>query len=184
MAETLDALMARFDRPHRHAKAIVWAHNSHLGDARATAMGARGNLNLGQLVRERHGRDATLIGFTTSRGTVTAASDWGSPAERKRVRPALSGSYEAMFHETGVPAFVLALRDPAVADALAGPWLERAIGVLYLPRTERASHYFRAALPEQFDAVIHIDETRALAPLERTAGWEAGEAPETYPWAV
>jgi erythromycin esterase-like protein len=184
MAEMLDALVARFDRPHRRAKAIVWAHNSHLGDARATAMGARGELNLGQLVRERRSRDATLVGFTTSHGTVTAASDWGGPAERKRVRPALSGSYEAVFHETGVPAFVLALREAAVADALAGPRLERAIGVLYLPRTERASHYFRAALPEQFDAVIHIDETCALAPLERTAGWEAGEAPETYPWAV
>lgn len=89
-----------------------------------------------------------------------------------------------MFHETGPSAFVLALRKPAVADALAGPRLERAIGVIYLPRTERASHYFRAALPEQFDAVIHIDETRAVAPLERTAGWEAGEVPETYPWAV
>jgi erythromycin esterase-like protein len=184
MAETLEALVARFDQPRRRAKAIVWAHNSHLGDARATAMGARGELNLGQLVRERHGRDATLIGFTTSHGTVTAASDWGGPAERKRVRPALPGSYEAVLHETGLPAFVLALRERAVADALAGPRLERAIGVIYLPRTERASHYFHAALPQQFDAVIHIDETRALAPLERTAGWEAGEAPETYPWAV
>ena len=89
-----------------------------------------------------------------------------------------------MFHETGPSAFVLALRKPAVADALAGPRLERAIGVIYLPRTERASHYFRAALPEQFDAVIHLDETRAVAPLERTARWEAGEVPETYPWAV
>ena len=184
MAETLDALVARFDRPHRRAKAIVWAHNSHLGDARATAMGARGELNLGQLVRERHGHAATLVGFTTSHGTVTAASDWGGPAERKRVRPALPGSYEAVFHETGPSAFVLALRKPTVADALAGPRLERAIGVIYLPRTERASHYFRAVLPEQFDAVILIDETRAVAPLERSAGWEAGEVPETYPWAV
>jgi erythromycin esterase-like protein len=184
MAETLEALVARFDRPQRRAKAIVWAHNSHLGDARATAMGARGELNLGQLVRERHGRDATLVGFTTSHGTVTAASDWGGPAERKRVRPALPGSYEAVFHEAELPAFVLALREPVLAEALAGPRLERAIGVIYLPRTERVSHYFRAALPEQFDAVIHIDETRALAPLERTAGWEAGEPPETYPWAV
>jgi erythromycin esterase-like protein len=184
MAETLENLVARLDRPHQRAKAIVWAHNSHLGDARATAMGERGELNLGQLVRERHGRDATLVGFTTSQGTVTAASDWGGPAERKRVRPALPGSYEAVFHESGLPAFLLALRERAVAEALAGPRIERAIGVIYLPQTERASHYFRAALPEQFDAVIHIDETRATAPLERTAGWEAGEAPETYPWAV
>ena len=184
MAETLDALVARFDRPHRRAKAIVWAHNSHLGDARATAMGARGELNLGQLVRERYRHDVTLVGFTTSHGTVTAASDWGGSAERKRVRPALAGSYESVFHETGIPAFVLALREPAPANALAAPRLERAIGVIYLPRTERASHYFRAVLPDQFDAVIHINDTRAVAPLERTAGWEAGEVPETYPWAV
>jgi len=184
MVETLDALAAHFDRPGQRSKAVVWAHNSHLGDARATSMGAAGELNVGQLVRERWSGEAVLVGFTTYHGSVTAASDWGAPAERKRVRPGLPGSYEAVFHEVGIPRFVLSLRDPAVAEVLRGPRLERAIGVIYLPRTERASHYFNARLPEQFDAVIHIDETRAVAPLERTAGWEAGEAPETYPWAV
>jgi erythromycin esterase-like protein len=184
MAETLEALLGYFDRPGTRAKAVVWAHNSHLGDARATSMATRGELNLGQLVRERHGREVVAIGFTTDHGTVTAASDWGAPAERKRVRPALAGSYEAVFHEVGEPAFFLPLRGREVSAALAGPRLERAIGVIYLPRTERVSHYFEARLPEQFDAVIHVDETSAVVPFERTAGWEAGELPETYPWAV
>jgi erythromycin esterase-like protein len=186
MAETLDGLLAYFDRRGPLAKAVVWAHNSHLGDARATSMAERGELNLGQLVRERYGRDSVTIGFTTYEGTVTAASDWGAPAEQKRVRPALPGTYEALFHESGADRFLLRLGNGAgaVVDALAGPRLERAIGVIYLPRTERLSHYFEARLPEQFDAVIHIDRTRAVVPLERTVGWDAGELPETYPWAV
>jgi erythromycin esterase-like protein len=184
MAETLDALLDYFDRPGARAKAVVWAHNSHLGDARATSMAARGELNLGQLVRERYGRQAVAIGFTTYQGTVTAASDWGAPAERKRVRPALPGSYEAVFHAIGEPRFLLPLGAADVAAAVAGPRLERAIGVIYRPGTERVSHYFHARLPQQFDAVIHLDETRAVVPLERTAGWEAGDLPETYPWAV
>jgi erythromycin esterase-like protein len=186
MAETLDGLLAYFNRPGSPAKAVVWAHNSHLGDARATSMAERGELNLGQLVRERYGRDSVAIGFTTYQGTVTAASDWGAPAEQKRVRPALPGSYEALFHQTGGDGFLLRLGQGAgaIVNALAGPRLERAIGVIYLPRTERVSHYFEARLPDQFDAVIHIDETRAVVPLERTSGWEAGELPDTYPWAV
>jgi erythromycin esterase-like protein len=186
MAETLDSLLAYFTRPASPAKAVVWAHNSHLGDARATSMAQRGELNLGQLVRERYGRDAVAIGFTTYQGTVTAASDWGAPAERKRVRAALAGSYEALFHETDEARFLLRFgqRGGAVGKALATPRLERAIGVIYLPRTERMSHYFEARLPDQFDAIIHIDETRAVVPLERTAGWDTGELPETYPWAV
>jgi erythromycin esterase-like protein len=183
MAETLDALVAHLDR-HRqggYAKVVVWAHNSHLGDARATEMGDAGELNVGQLVRERYGRDAVLIGFSTYSGTVTAASDWGEPAERKRVRPALAGSYEALFHDTGLPRFLLLLRDSSVAADLGEARLERAIGVIYRPETERWSHYFHARLPDQFDAVLHFDETRAVEPLERTAGWERGEAPETFP---
>ena len=185
MAETLAALVRHLERQGGRAKVAVWAHNSHLGDARATDMGRRGELNLGQLVRERHGQDAVLVGFTTHRGTVTAASDWGSPAERKRVRPALADSYEALFHAARPAPFLLTWRDgDAVATALREPRLERAIGVIYRPETERMSHYFGARLPDQFDAVLHFDETRAVEPLEYTAEWEAGEVPETFPFAV
>jgi erythromycin esterase-like protein len=184
MAETLDALVAHLDRQGgRRTKVVVWAHNSHLGDARATEMGDGGELNLGQLVRERYGRETVLVGFSTYSGTVTAASDWGGAAERKRVRPALQGSYEELFHDAGLPRFLLPLRDDGTAaQGLRRPRLERAIGVIYRPRTERMSHYFHARLPKQFDAVLHIDETRAVEPLERTAEWETGEAPETFPF--
>jgi erythromycin esterase-like protein len=145
-------------------------------------MGDAGELNVGQLVRERYGRDAVLVGLTTYSGTVTAASNWGAPPERKRVRPGMSGSYEALFHETGLPRFLLTLRsDDKAATALRKRRLERAIGVIYLPETERVSHYFHARLPDQFDAVLHFDETRALEPLERTSHWEKGEVPETFP---
>lgn len=185
MADTLDALLAHLARRFDHPKIVIWAHNSHVGDARATQMGDGGELNLGQLTRERHPRDTVLIGFSTHGGTVTAASDWGDPAERKQVRPALSGSYEDLFHQTNVPGFVLITG--ALADskqALCERRLQRAIGVIYRPDTERRSHYLEASLPAQFDAMIHIDRTRALEPLERTAGWERGEVPETFPSGV
>ncbi len=182
MAETLDHLVAHLDKQRSRTKVVLWAHNSHLGDARATDMGDAGELNVGQLVRERYGRDAVLVGLTTYSGTVTAASNWGAPPERKRVRPGMSGSYEALFHETGLPRFLLTLRsDDKAATALRKRRLERAIGVIYLPETERVSHYFHARLPDQFDAVLHFDETRALEPLERTSHWEKGEVPETFP---
>jgi erythromycin esterase-like protein len=182
MKETLDALVAHLGGRRGDAKVVVWAHNSHLGDARATGMGTRGELNLGQLVRQQAGTDAVLVGFTTDHGTVTAASDWDAPAERKVVRRALPESYEAIFHRVGLPSFLLAMRgDDALAHALADNRLERAIGVVYRPETERASHYFPAILSRQFDAVVHFDETRAVEPLERTAGWNTGEVPETYP---
>ncbi len=181
MAETLDRVLAHLgDR----SKVVVWAHNSHLGDARATEMGRGGELNLGQLVREKYGSTSFLLGFTTYSGEVTAASDWDEPAERKVVRHALAGSCEALFHETSLGDFFLSLRNEAVREALAAPMLERAIGVIYRPETERLSHYFEVRLPEQFDAVIHIDRTRALIPLEKTVPWEQGETPETYPFAV
>jgi erythromycin esterase-like protein/predicted phosphoribosyltransferase len=181
MAQTLDALAAHLERTGGGggpAKVVVWAHNSHLGDERATELAQAGQLNLGQLVRERHGDAALLVGFSTYEGTVTAASDWGGPAERKRVRRALPGSWEELFHERDMDRFWLEPRD------LRGRRLERAIGVVYRPETERISHYFHARLADQFDAVIHIDETHALEPLERTSEWEAGELPETYPWGV
>ncbi|WFU34367.1 erythromycin esterase family protein [Bradyrhizobium brasilense] len=185
MAETLEALVSYLDRKSGRAKIAVWEHNSHLGDARATEMGRRGELNVGQLTRDKYADDAVLIGFTTHRGTVTAASDWGSSAERKHVRPALAGSYEALFHASGHDRFLLIMDDSdVVVRQLGAPRLERAIGVIYRPETERQSHYFQARLPDQFDAVLHFDETCAVKPLETTEAWEAGELPETFPFAV
>jgi erythromycin esterase-like protein/predicted phosphoribosyltransferase len=182
MVDTLQELLRFLERSRSGARIVVWAHNSHLGDARATEMRQRGELNVGQLVREHYGASAALVGFTTYSGTVTAASEWDGPAHRKHVRPALAGSYERLFHDVQIPRFLLPLRtDLTLSSALAGPRLARAIGVLYLPESERVSHYFRARLPEQFDFVLHFDETRALEPLERTALWDAGEVAETYP---
>jgi erythromycin esterase-like protein len=169
----------------RPAKIVVWAHNSHVGDARVTEASTRGEFTIGQLVRERFPSDCRLIGFTTYTGTVTAADDWGGPAERKSVRPALSESIEELHHEAGEKEFMLSFGvAPRAAEALRKARLERAIGVIYRPQTERQSHYFRCRVSEQFDAVIHIDETRAIEPLERTARWEKGEVPETFPFAV
>jgi erythromycin esterase-like protein len=135
-------------------------------------------------VRDRFGADSLLVGFTTHEGTVTAASEWGGPAERKRVRPALPGSYELLFHQTLLPRFFLWLGGGEAVQPLRQPRLERAIGVIYLPRSERVSHYFQATLPAQFDAVIHLDHTRAVEPLESTPGWRRGEVPETFPSAL
>jgi erythromycin esterase-like protein len=182
MAETLDALIGHLDRHGGRNKVVVWEHNSHLGDARATEMGDSGELNVGQLVRERYGHESFLIGFSTYTGTVTAASDWGGAPERKQVRPGLADSYEALFHAVGLPRFLVNLRDQnAAVEGLRHQRLQRAIGVIYRPETERLSHYFYARLPEQFDVMIHLDQTRAVEPLERTAGWESDDAPETYP---
>jgi erythromycin esterase-like protein len=203
MAETLDALAAHLTRTGRSpgggpAKVVVWAHNSHLGDARATEMGADGELNLGQLVRQTHGAAAINVGFSTYAGTVSAAHDWGGPAERMAVRPGLPGSYETLFHEAvaggdetaaddaddDTPAAALwLLRDAGepLRSALSGPRLQRAIGVIYRPRTERASHYFHARLAAQFDAMIHVDRTRAVEPLERDPEPSAEADAETFP---
>jgi erythromycin esterase-like protein len=159
----------------------VWAHNSHLGDARATQMSDWGELNLGQLARERHGKHAFLLGFTTHTGTVTAAREWDGPAERRHVMPSIAGSYEHVFHQAGVDRFVLPIEK--AREALATTRLERAIGVIYKPETERASHYFRARLADQYDAVIHVDTTAALTPLERWS-LDSIDLPETYPTGV
>jgi erythromycin esterase-like protein len=182
MAEILDQLAAHLERTAGYGKIVVWAHNSHLGDARATEMGRAGEWNVGQLVRERYLDDSLLIGFATYNGTVTAASEWGGPAGRKRVRDALAGSYEAVLHEAAIPKYLLLLdQESEHTEALREERLERAIGVIYLPRSERISHYFEAQLPRQFDAMIHLDHTRALEPLERTSEWDAGEPGETFP---
>lgn len=180
MADTIDALLSHLSRD-REAKIVVWAHNSHLGDARATEMGEQGELNVGQLVRQRHGLGAFNIGFTTYEGSVSAAFDWDEPVERKTVRPALEGSYEALFHSLGEEAFFVTTREAPELDTRL---LERAIGVIYRPATERTSHYFYANARAQFDLLIHIDRTRAVEPLERSARWPSTEAPETYPTAL
>ncbi|MEX0847783.1 MAG: erythromycin esterase family protein, partial [Ilumatobacteraceae bacterium] len=185
MAETLSATVAHLDHQLGDAKVVVWEHNSHVGDARATGMGARGELNVGQLVREDlGGPHCLLIGLTTFDGTVTAASEWGEPAQRRNVRPALSGSHEAFLHQVPLPAFWLATGSFGVHAALAEPRLERAIGVIYRPETERQSHYFPARLSEQFDVVIHIDRTSAVEPLDPSEHWDRGEPPETYPTGI
>jgi len=185
MADTLDQLQVHLARHGDAGKVVVWEHNSHVGDARSTEMAERGELNLGQLMRERHAHDAVLVGFTTYAGTVTAASDWGGQAERKRVRPALPGSYEALLHDAGIPAFLLCpLGESRSGRALREPRLQRAIGVIYRPQSERASHWFAACASQQFDALVHIDVTRAVEPLERTGTWDLGEPPETYPTAL
>lgn len=185
MTETLEQLITHLEQQGTPAKLIVWEHNSHLGDARATTMGKEGEWNVGQLVRERYGKEAVLVGFTTYTGTVTAASNWDEPPQLKQVRPALPESYEALFHSTGLPQFWLNLRDPNQAvGELRQPRLERAIGVIYRPETERLSHYFQACLPDQFDAVIHIDDTHAVEPLDRMPSLESGDPPETFPSAL
>ena len=183
MAQTLVALVAHLDRHGGEpARIVVWAHNSHVGDARATEVGTDGQLTLGQLAREHFGDDARLVGLTTYAGTVTAASDWGGPAERKVVRRALNGSIEELLHEAGNESFLVSpLLTKAAAEPLSAVRLGRAIGVIYLPATERQSHYFHTRPADQFDAIIHIDRTRALEPLETTSLWVAGETPETYP---
>lgn len=190
MAATLDALLDHFDRRGGRTKVVVWEHNSHIGDARATGMSTRGELNVGQLARQRYGEHAVaLIGLTTYDGEVTAATDWGQPARRRTVRPGLPESYEHLLHEAVderlAPArFWMPMTDPDAAAVLAEPRLERAIGVVYRPQTERPSHYFPARLDRQFDVVIHIDRTSALQPLDDIAAWDPLEPPETYPTGI
>src|SRR5437667_10157359 len=182
MAETLDHLISHLGLS---SKIVIWAHNSHQGDARATEVFQQGELNVGQLIRQKYGNAAVLIGFTTYTGTVTAASNWDGPAEEKQVRSALSDSFAAMLHATYVPHFLMIFRgNEFLSGILKQERLEQAIGVIYLPQSERVSHYFHARLADQFDALIHIDNTNALQPLEITKPKEAGEVPETYPSAV
>ncbi len=181
MFDTLQALLA-FHGPE--ARGIVWAHNSHVGDASATEMSARGELNIGQLCREQFGEAVYVIGFGTHHGTVAAASDWDGPMEVKTVRPALDGSYERLFHATGCPRLMLPLPRPpsdAIRVGLEKPRLERAIGVIYRPETERASHYFQAELPRQFDEYIWFDETTAVTPFEVK---QLDGMPDTYPFGL
>jgi protein-L-isoaspartate(D-aspartate) O-methyltransferase len=183
MFDTLASLLAIYGEG---SKGIVWAHNSHVGNALATEMSARGEHNLGELCRTRFDRDAYIVGFGTDHGTVAAASDWDEPMERMRVRPAHEGSYERVFHESEVPAFLLHLRDPArraVREELEQPRLERAIGVVYRPDSELASHYFNATLPRQLDEYVWFDETEAVRPLASSPRPSVA-LPETYPFGL
>jgi len=184
MAHTLDDLSRHLGAAGQPAKVVVWAHNSHVGDARATDMLDRREVNIGQLCRESYGTNCVLVGFTTYAGTVTAARDWHAPAERRAVRPARPESIEGLLHDVGQPVFLLSLRSGESRRVLVGSFLERAIGVVYRPQTELASHYMQARPARQFDALIHIDHTRAVEPLERSVAWERGEVPETFPTGV
>jgi protein-L-isoaspartate(D-aspartate) O-methyltransferase len=182
MFETLRALLRRHGR---RARAIVWAHNSHLGNAAATSMSARGETNVGELCRNAFGDGCYAIGFGTDHGTVAAAQDWDAEVEIMRVRPSHEASYERVCHDTRLPGFLLPLRRPKQKDARAAllpERLERAIGVLYRPESELVSHYFHASLPRQFDEWIWFDETTAVEPLpvrERST-----DTPETFPFGL
>jgi protein-L-isoaspartate(D-aspartate) O-methyltransferase len=181
MFETLKNLLTYHGA---QSKAIIWAHNSHVGDSAATEMSLRGEYNIGHLCRKEFGRAACRIGFGTNRGTVAAASDWDAPMQVKTVRDAMAGSYERLCHEAGVARFVLPLRSPAPEALIAGlskPRLERAIGVIYRPETELQSHYFKAVLPLQFDEYIWFDETQAVTPLKTE---EIEGFPQTYPFGL
>jgi erythromycin esterase-like protein len=180
MADTLDQLL-RARGPD--SKAVVWAHNSHIGDARETDMGwSREELNLGQLCRERYGEAAALIGFGTHTGKVTAATDWGGEMEVKAVNPSRHDSIERLFHDAGVsPALLDFGAHPELAEALAQPRLERFIGVIYRPDTERWSHYAEARISRQFDAWVWFDETSAVSPI----GGETNDGPaDTFPFGL
>ena len=182
MFETLCQLL---DARGPDSKAIVWAHNSHIGNAAHTEMGqVRDELNIGQLVKEKYGERSRLIGFGTHKGTVAAADDWDEPMAVMDVRPSLPGSYERASHDSGIPSFLLDLREGVnseAAEALAAPLLERFIGVIYRPETERWSHYSQCVLPNQFDAWVWFDETKAVTPL---AGAEVPGEDEMWPFGL
>lgn len=181
MAETFESIVQHLRGRGREPKLVVWAHNSHLGDARATQFARAGEVNLGQLLAQEYGPAVVRVGFTTYDGTVTAAHDWGEPARRFVVNPALPGSVERLFHQVGGDFLLDCVALGESGGALAEPRLERAIGVVYRPATERWSHYFEARVPAQFDVVVHRDRTAAVQPLERTVAWRPDEYPEAFP---
>ncbi|MGA1746376.1 MAG: erythromycin esterase family protein [Ilumatobacteraceae bacterium] len=192
MAATLTAVMEHLDsrrgsHPHPDVKAVVWAHNSHVGDARATGMATRGELNLGELVRRRDDRDAFVIGFTSYDGTVAAAPDWDGPVRKRALRPGLPGSLEELLHHVGrdgEPDLWFDCRDHRVRAALGDLRPQRAVGVVYRPQTERASHYLTTRVVDQFDLLIHLDRTSAIEPLETGEHWNRADTPDTYPTGV
>lgn len=181
MFETLERLL---ERRGPAAKAVVWAHNSHIGDASATSMGWQGEFNIGELCRAAYRDEAVSIGFGTDRGTVAAAHEWDGPVEIMTVLPARADSYEHLFRKAGLARTLTDWRDGdrrELREILQPPRLERAIGVIYRPETELTSHYFRAVLPEQFDAYVWFDETRAVTPFGPR---DMTGPPETYPFGL
>ena len=177
-----DTLQSLLDRRGPQAKAVVWAHNSHIGNASATEMGWSGQFNIGQFAKTAWGDNALAIGFGTDHGTVAAADDWDAPMQIKTVLPSRPDSYERVFRHTGTARSLTDLRqDEELRSALATPRLERAIGVIYRPETERQSHYFEAVLPEQFDAYVWFEQTQAVTPLPTVA---PQGTPETFPFGV
>lgn len=183
MADTMDFLLSHLEQYDRPPRVIVWAHNSHVGDSRATDMGGRGDYTLGRYARERHGESrTTLVGWSTYEGTVTAARDWDMPALQRQIRPALEDSMEDLMHQTGVSRFLLPCGKQYPAyHLLQKPMLQRAIGVVYRPETELQSHYLHAVPGHQLDFLVWNDHTRAVEPLEREGEWALGEPAETYP---
>jgi len=182
MFDTLQNIQSYLSKKiSKPAKIIIWAHNSHIGNAKATEMGKSGEFNIGQLVKESYGEKSFSIGFTTYSGTVRAASNWGDEGKIKCINPGLATSYEHLFHSTNLENFILALNNSELCTILRKPRLERAIGVIYKPETERMSHYFRATLPDQFDAVCHLDITTAIEPLLEKGSLEEEEVPDTFP---
>jgi erythromycin esterase-like protein len=166
MATTLEHLVDHLQAQGRTPKVVVWAHNTHAGDARLTEMGQGGEWNVGQLMRQAFEGESVLVGFTTYHGTVLAAEEWDAPGRVRRLNPALPESFSGLFHRTGIPAFLLTFRGrEELSRAMGEPRLERAVGVVYMPATERQSHYFTAMLSRQFDAVIHVDSSTAVTPL-------------------
>ncbi|WP_269782862.1 erythromycin esterase family protein [Nocardia terpenica] len=175
MADILDALAAHLGPDSR---LVVWAHNAHIGDASASEQVTDGQLSLGQLIRERHGKQCRTIGFST----VTAATAWGGEPERIPLRPAPPGSAEQLLHDTAIPAFLLRFDQPTpAAELLRTPRLERTVGVVYTPATERHSHYQHTRLADRYDAVIYLDRTTALDPLDPARSRQVTDTPETFP---
>jgi len=183
MADTLQNIIAHIENTRSQpAKVIVWAHNSHIGDSRATEMFERNQLNLGQLVRERFNTTPFLLGFSTAVGSVTAASEWDGPASYKKIQAPLTGSYEYLFHQLKEKNFLLNLNeDNKLTHLLKVSQLQRAIGVIYHPHTERMSHYYFSHLAYQFNALLHLDITKALIPLDKKRALVSGDIPDTYP---
>lgn len=186
MADVLDLLLAHLRRRDGEARLVVWAHDSHVGDARATELADEGETSLGTIVRERYGGDAVSVGFTTYEGTVTAASTWDAPERIWRVRPGLPGSWEDVLHRARPGDwYVVPRAGSALRDAMSEPRLERAIGVVYRPDTERASHYVASRIGERYDAIVHFDRTTAVEPIDaRPAPRPSDEPPETWPMGL